>query len=352
MASPETLEELRSYARQRGKGQGVDLRSGYCGRSRATGASRPSGVRGDGGTPTDSVDAGTSQAELQTARTALAHASRIAILAEMSATVAHEVNQPLAAIVMGAEAGLRWLSRDDLDKAKVEKILRNIVSNARRASEIVERIRRVVTKDEPELVALDLNEVVEEALPLIRHELETTSVSLSATLGAGLPVVLGDRIQLQQVIVNLLINGTQAIAQGEGPARRIHLETGVDENDAAFVSIRDSGPGIAEENLDRVFDRFFTTKQGGMGIGLAICQSIITAHAGRIAVSNRPEGGAQFRVSIPAMRPASRPSRRGRRGAAAARAAHLDGNHAKVPCRMRLAGQAAVEGARDGAIQA
>lgn len=248
----------------------------------------------------DISEAKKSQEALDAAQTALAHASRVATLAEISATIAHEVNQPLAAIVMTAQASLRWLSRDDPNIAKVGQLTGQIVSDARRASDIVQRIRGMATKHEPERIPIDLNEVVEEALLFMRHEVESRSIKLSANLAARLPNVRADRIRLQQVIVNLLVNSIHAIAQAEGPIRRIDLDTGIDKDNAVSFSIRDSGPGIADENLERVFESFFSTKKDGMGIGLAICQSIITAHGGRIAVSNHPEGGAQFRFVLPA----------------------------------------------------
>lgn len=235
------------------------------------------------------------------AQAALSHASRVATLAEMSATIAHEVNQPLAAIVMGAETSLRWLSRDEPDMAKVEQLLKRIVSSARRASDMVQRIRGMASKQDPELHSVDLNEIVEEALQFVRPELESKSINLSVMPGVGLPVVLGDRIQLQQVIVNLLVNSIQAVTQAKRRMRWITIDTGADDGDAVGLSVRDSGPGIPEENLDRVFESFFTTKQGGMGIGLAICRSIIAAHGGSIAASNVPGGGAQFRFILPAI---------------------------------------------------
>jgi signal transduction histidine kinase len=160
----------------------------------------------------------------------------------------------------------------------------------------------MATKHEPELIPIDLSEVVEEALLSLRHEVGSKSIDLSVCLGVGLPFVLGDRIQLQQVIVNLLVNSIHAVTQIEGPRRRIELETGADRDDEVSFSIRDSGPGIEDENLERVFESFFTTKEGGMGMGLAICQSIITQHGGNIAVSNHSEGGAQFRFTLPATR--------------------------------------------------
>lgn len=235
------------------------------------------------------------------ARVAGIASDRTGSLTGMGATIAHEVNQPLAAIMAYAEASLRWLSHDEPNLAKVGQLLRHIVSDARRASDIVQSVRKMATKHAPELGPLDLNEVVEEALPIVRHELKSRSIKLSVKLGAGLPIVLGDRIQLQQVIVNLLVNSMHAIAQAGRPMRRINLETSIDKSDAVSFSIRDSGTGIADENLDRVFESFFTTKEGGMGIGLAICQSIIAAYGGSIVASNHPEGGAIFRFTLPAM---------------------------------------------------
>jgi two-component system, LuxR family, sensor kinase FixL len=254
----------------------------------------------------DVVEARKLQASSNAAQTPVAHASGGASLAELTATIAHEVNQPLATIAMRAVTGLRWLSRDDPNTAEVERILRQIVSDARRASDIVQRIRRMATKREPELSPLDLSDVVEEALLSVRHEVGSRSISLSVNLGAGLPIVLGDRIQLQQVIINLLVNSIHAITQVEGSRGWINLEIGTGRQDTVLFSIRDRGPGIADENLDRIFKSFFTTKEGGMGMGLAICQSIITAHGGSIAVSNHPDGGAQFQFTLPAMRPGRR----------------------------------------------
>ena len=248
------------------------------------------------------------QVASEAAQSALAHTSHAASLAELSATIAHEVNQPLAAIAMRAETGLRWLSHDQPNMAKVEQLMRDIVSDARRASDIVQRIRRMATRHEPELIPLDLSDVVEEALLFVRHEVRSRSINLSVSLGVGLPIVLGDRIQLQQVIVNLLVNSIHAVMQVDGSRRLIDLETGVDEDDAVSFSIRDSGPGIADENLGRVFERFFTTREGGMGMGLAICQSIITAHGGSIAVSNHGVGGAHFRFTLPAVTGKENPS--------------------------------------------
>jgi two-component system, LuxR family, sensor kinase FixL len=224
-------------------------------------------------------------------------AARIATLGELASSIAHEVNQPLSAIAMNADTSLRWLSREEPNLAKVEQLTARIADSARHASKIVQRIRGMVAQHAPELVALDLNSVVEEALLFVCHDIEARGILMSVRFDIALPRVLGDRVQLQQVIVNLLVNSLQAIAQdGDG---RIELDTTTDADGAASFSIRDNGSGIAGDNLDRVFDGFFTTKPDGMGIGLAVCQSIIAAHGGTITASNHPEGGAVFRFSLP-----------------------------------------------------
>jgi two-component system sensor kinase FixL len=231
------------------------------------------------------------------------HAARISTLGELATSIAHEVKQPLSAIVTNAETTLRWLKRDDVSLSKLETLTSRVISNARRASDIVQRIRGMAMKHEPERTSLDLNQIVEEALLFVRHDIGSRSIALSVKYGERLPRVTGDRIQLQQVVVNLLVNSVQAIAQGGGPARRIDLRTDADGDNAVVFTIRDSGPGIADEHLERIFDSFFTTKDTGMGMGLAICQSIIVGHEGAITVSNHPDGGARFQFSLPVERP-------------------------------------------------
>jgi C4-dicarboxylate-specific signal transduction histidine kinase len=238
--------------------------------------------------------------QLRQLETDFAHAARISMLGELAASIAHEVNQPLSAIVTNGETSLRWLSRDEPNLVKVEQLTERIVAGARHASDIVQRIRGMAAKHVPEHAVLDLNAVVDEALLFTRHDIEANSIDLSVGLGAGLPRVPGDRIQLQQVIVNLLVNSIQAIGQDGRSSPRIEIGTSGEPDGAVTFVIRDSGPGIAEGDLDRVFDCFFSTKSNGMGVGLAVCQSIIKAHGGRIVASNRPEGGAQFRFSLPA----------------------------------------------------
>jgi C4-dicarboxylate-specific signal transduction histidine kinase len=226
-------------------------------------------------------------------------AARISMLGELATSIAHEVNQPLSAIVTNAETSLRWLARAEPNLAKVGQLTARIAESARRASDIVQRIRGMAARREPERVLLDLNVIVEEALLFVRYEIESRAIDLSVALARDLPPVLGDRVQLQQVIVNLLVNAVQALAQGSG-AGRIEVGTATGADGAVVFTIHDDGPGIADEDLDRIFGSFFTTKEEGIGIGLALCQSIIAAHGGTITASNHAQGGAIFQFSLSA----------------------------------------------------
>jgi len=240
------------------------------------------------------------EAQLRQTQADYAHAARISTLGEMATSIAHEVQQPLAAIVTNGETSLRWLARDDVNVAKLEQLATRMIASARHASEIIHRIRSMAQRRQPEQIELDLNDVVDDALHFIRHEIEFKSIKLSVNAPSTRPKILGDRIQLQQVVVNLLVNGMQAIVQTNPPRRAIRVAIEPDEPDALALSIHDSGPGIAPDNLARIFESFFTTKADGMGIGLAVCQSIIAAHGGSIEASNHPDGGACFRFSLPA----------------------------------------------------
>ncbi|WP_225767758.1 ATP-binding protein [Inquilinus sp. Marseille-Q2685] len=248
----------------------------------------------------DVTDRLRTEAQLRQLQADFARAARISTLGELATSIAHEVNQPLAAIFTNAETSLRWLSRDEPNLAKVAQLTTRIVASARHANEIVQRIRAMTARHAPEWRPLDLNEVVEEALPFLRHDIESRAIRLSTKLGLGLPRVIGDRVQLQQAIVNLLVNGVQAIGQAGAQDGHIELGTGLGPAGEVVCTVRDDGPGIPEEDLDRIFEGFFTTRDEGMGLGLAICRSIMTAHGGGIAASNRPEGGACFRLWLPA----------------------------------------------------
>lgn len=227
------------------------------------------------------------------------HAARVSTLGELTTSIAHEVNQPLAAILTNAETSLRWLAREDPNIAKVKELTSRIAAGAHRANDIVQRIRGMAAKHQPEQTALDLNQVVEESLLFLRHEIESRSIAISSGFARRMPSLTGDRIQLQQVIVNLLLNSIQAMDGRQVSDPEITLKTDADDNGSLSFSIRDSGPGIPNADIDRVFEGFFTTKEGGLGIGLGICQSIIVAHGGCITASNHPQGGAEFRFTLP-----------------------------------------------------
>src|SRR5690606_12936414 len=214
-------------------------------------------------------------------------------------SIAHEVNQPLSAIVTNAETSLRWLAREQPNLGKVGQLTGRIADSARHASDIVQRIRGMAAKGAPERVQLDLSEIVDEALLFLRHEIETHAIELRPRLDRALPALRGDRVQLQQVIVNLVLNAAQALTHAGPSPGRIALSTAPGTANTVVLTVRDNGPGVADAYLDRVFDSFFTTEDDGMGMGLAICQSIIAAHGGSIAVANPADGGALFEVTLP-----------------------------------------------------
>lgn len=249
---------------------------------------------------TDITERLRTEAQLRQLQADHTHAARISTLGELATSIAHEVKQPLAAIVTNAETSLRWLSREDVNVEKLQQLTSRIISSARRASDIVQHVRSMAQRGERERIPLDMIELLEEALLFVRHELEAKRIDLAIATVASRPRVLGDRIQLQQVIVNLIVNSVQAIAQAESTERWIRISIESDASGVLRFSIDDSGPGIAADDLDRVFESFFTTKDGGMGIGLAVCQSIITAHGGSIEAASDRKGGASFRFTLPA----------------------------------------------------
>jgi C4-dicarboxylate-specific signal transduction histidine kinase len=236
---------------------------------------------------------------LREAQMQLAHVNRVTTMGQLAASIAHEVNQPVAATVANADAGLRWLGARPPNLEEVRQSLEGIIKDGHRAGKVIERIRAVIKKVPPRNDQLDINEIVVEVIALTRSEVLRNGVSLQTQLADGLPLVQGDRIQLQQVILNLIVNAIEATGgAGEG-ARELLVGTGKDASNAVLVAVRDSGPGLDPEGLGRLFDAFYTTKPGGMGMGLSICRSIIEAHGGRIwATANVPRG-AVFQLTLP-----------------------------------------------------
>jgi signal transduction histidine kinase len=248
----------------------------------------------------DVTEAREAQAALAAAQQHLAHANRVATLGELAASIAHEVNQPLAAIVTNGDATLRWLHRTAPDIDEVRRGVEEMIGDARRASDVVNRIRTLSKKNQPAPVLVDINEVISEVIKVVDREIASHQVSLRVELAPALPLVLGDRVQLQQVIINLAVNGIQAMADVENRARNLLIRSNLHQSDQVVVAVQDSGRGFDPENASTLFDAFYTTKPSGMGIGLSICRTIIESHGGRIWASSHAGTGAIFQFAIPA----------------------------------------------------
>jgi PAS domain S-box-containing protein len=237
--------------------------------------------------------------EAQQHRNEVAHLSRVAMLGELSGSLAHELNQPLTAILSNAQAAQRFLARPEIDRAELEAILRDIVEADEHAGEVIRSLRVLLKKGKVQRVPLQANEVVSEVLKLMRSDLLNHHVAVETDLADDLPTVRGDRVQLQQVLLNLVMNASDAMAGSEGLGRRLQVSTGRSAGDGVRVSVRDHGRGIPAEALERVFEPFFTTKPHGLGLGLAVCRSILVAHGGALSVENHPAGGAVFHFTLP-----------------------------------------------------
>jgi PAS domain S-box-containing protein len=240
-----------------------------------------------------------SEQRLLDAQIELARVTRVTMLGELTASIAHEVNQPLTAVVTNAEAGLRWLRRGTPDVEAACRSVEWVINDGNRASEVIRRVRALAKKSGIEMVALDVNEVVREIIALVQRELISQQVSLRTELASPLPLVLGDRVQLQQVFLNLVMNGIEAMQSVTDRPRELVIRSRQDEPQQVLVSVTDYGVGISAENADRLFTAFFTTKSSGMGMGLSICRSIIEAHGGRLWASANLPHGATFQFSLP-----------------------------------------------------
>jgi signal transduction histidine kinase len=230
----------------------------------------------------------------------LAHASRVATMGQLTASIAHEVNQPLTAMIGNAEATQRWLARQPPDMEESRQLLSRIVNDGRRASNVVSRIRDLTKKTPPRVERMEINGAIAEMIELARGEAMKSGILVRTEFADSLPFVEVDRIQLQQVMLNLTINAIQALGETSDYPRELLISASMNGSHDITVSVRDTGSGVSPENLVRLFDPFYTTKPGGMGMGLSICRSIVEGHGGQIwATANIPRGTAvHFTIPI------------------------------------------------------
>ena len=272
------------------------------------------------GAVTDITERRRAEEELHQAQAELAHVSRVTTLGELTASISHEINQPLAAVVNNANAGLRWLSGDSPDIAEAIQAIQHIVRDGKRASDVILRMRALFKKAPTTKERFDINEAIEEVILLTRSEAQRNRVSVRIELAKDLPLIFGDKVQLQQVMLNLFINAIEAMSATEGGQRQLSVSSQktakppTEANDRTgepltpcadwtnvLISVRDSGPGLTPKSLDHLFDAFYTTKPKGLGMGLAISRSIIQAHGGRLQAAPNDGPGATFWFTLPSI---------------------------------------------------
>jgi PAS domain S-box-containing protein len=305
-AFPAPLSEIKAELTRTGRWEGELLHTRRDG-SVVTVASRWALQRDEHGNPVavletnnDITERKRAEETLQKVQTELAHVSRVMTLGELTASIAHEVNQPLAAIVTNANATLRWMGGATPNFGEARQAVERIIKDSYRASAVISRIRTLVKKSPPRNDLVDLNELIVEVFALAQNEARRNRVFLKQQLKHDLPQVRGDRVQLQQVILNLIINGLEAIAKNKnGAPRELSIRSDSDDADHVVIAVSDSGEGLDAANLERVFDAFFTTKPDGMGMGLAISRTIIESHGGKLWASSNSPHGAVFQFSLP-----------------------------------------------------
>ena len=248
------------------------------------------------------------EAALLRAREELARVTRVSTVGELTASIAHEINQPLAAVATYAGAALLWLRHDPPNLERARDALRRTIHEGEHAGEIVSRVRALLKKAPPRTEAVDIDEVILEVLDLSRNELQRNGISIRTQLATGKPRVRGDRIQLQQLVLNLILNAVDAMSEPGGAPRELSISSRSEGANEILVEVRDSGHGLSPETMERIFDPFFTTKPDGMGMGLSISRSIVVAHGGRLwAMANEPRG-AVFQFALPAVEPDTHPN--------------------------------------------
>lgn len=240
------------------------------------------------------------EAETQRLRQELTHIGRVSTIGEFTASLAHELNQPLSAILSNAETAQGLLAAEVIDLEAVREILTDIVADDKRAAAVIHRLRLLLKKGGGELVPIDVNEIIGEVAWLVKSDVLVRNVSMSLELAPDLPTVRGDRVQLQQVVLNLVLNGLEALRPPAAGVRTLVIRTARDGARAVTVAVQDSGAGIDEEDVDRIFQPFYTTKADGLGMGLAIARTIVDAHGGELVAANNPLGGATVHFTLPA----------------------------------------------------
>jgi C4-dicarboxylate-specific signal transduction histidine kinase len=236
---------------------------------------------------------------LQRTRSELARVVRITTIGELTASIAHEVNQPLAAIVANADACVAWLGLQNPNLVEARAAAERTILGATRASEVISRIRSLINKAAPDRVQVQLNEIIKESIALAESQTSRNEVSVELDLAPNLPGLLGDRIQLQQVILNLMLNGIESMSGITTRPRRLMIRSVTQDEDEITVSIEDNGNGVSAENIPRLFEPFFTTRSQGIGMGLAISRSIIEAHGGRLWAESTVNQGSIFQFTLP-----------------------------------------------------
>jgi C4-dicarboxylate-specific signal transduction histidine kinase len=236
--------------------------------------------------------------ELQESQTAVARVTRIAAMGELTASIAHEINQPLAAVTTNAGASLHWLTAQPPNLEEARDAASRAIAEADRASRVIQRIRGLLQKDQPQRQSLDMNEVIREVLALLQSEVIRGGVTLRTKLATDVPAVLGDRVQLQQLILNLIMNAIDAMATIIDRQRTLFIKSTKDPR-GLLVQVQDSGQGLDPKQIPFIFDPFFTTKPEGIGMGLSISRSIVEAHSGRLWAIPRSPHGAVFQFTLP-----------------------------------------------------
>jgi PAS domain S-box-containing protein len=257
------------------------------------------GYRGVSTDITASIRADQAEQALRKAQAELAHVTRVTTLGEMTASIAHEINQPLAAVIANAEACLSWLDRDPPDLDAARRSAKWIVEDGNRASEVIKRVRALAKKTDIEKASLDINDVANDAVALVQRELSSHGAVLTLEFAPDLPRIFGDRVQLQQVIINLVINAVEAMESITDRPRELTIRSGRHEDGTIFLSVSDTGVGLPDAAADRMFTPFFTTKSSGMGMGLSICRSIVEAHEGRLSASRNDGDGVTVQFVLP-----------------------------------------------------